>query len=94
VFEDIEEAKDGTEHGIRKRGMIEIAAQSPAESLDTSGGPVGEIGEGAIFDFAVLAEGFAEEDGGGRGTVGYGGDVDTCRLAQTKHMPSTNCTLT
>ena len=27
------------------------------------------------LDFAVLAVGFAKEDGGGRVTVGYGGDV-------------------
>jgi hypothetical protein len=25
---------------------------------------VGEVGEGAILDFAVLAEGFAQEEGG------------------------------
>jgi hypothetical protein len=45
--------------------MIEVAAESAAESLDASGRPMGEIGEGAILDFAVFAESFAEEDGGG-----------------------------
>ena len=43
--------------------MIEIATQGATESLDPRGIPMGEIGEGAIFHFAVFAEGFAEEDG-------------------------------
>ncbi len=46
--------------------MIEIATQGATESLDPSGIPMGEIGEGAIFDFTVFAEGLAEEDGGWR----------------------------
>ena len=44
--------------------MIEIATQGATESLDPSGIPMGEIGKGTIFNFAVFAEGFAEEDGG------------------------------
>jgi hypothetical protein len=45
--------------------MIEVAAERAAERFDASGRPMGEIGEGAIFDFAVFAEGFTQEDGGG-----------------------------
>jgi hypothetical protein len=36
---------------------------------------MGEIGEGAVADLAVAAEGLAEEDGGRGVAVGDGGDV-------------------
>ena len=39
------------------------------------GGEMRDVANGAGLDFAVLAVGFAEEDGGGRVTVGYGSDV-------------------
>jgi hypothetical protein len=42
---------------------------------------MGEIGEGAFSDFAVLSEGFAEEDGGGGGAVGDGLDVHGYRIS-------------
>ena len=45
-----------------------------------------EIGEGAIFHFAIFAEGFAEEDGRGRVTVGDGGDVHTDYLSHNAAM--------
>jgi hypothetical protein len=41
------------------------ALQDGAEGVDLSGRPTGEVGEGAVADFAVETEGFAEEDGGG-----------------------------
>ena len=37
--------------------------------------PMGEIGKGAGMDLAILAEAFAEEDGGRGGAIGDGGDV-------------------
>ena len=55
--------------------MIEVAAEGALEGLDAGGVPVGEIGEGALVDLAVLAEGLAEEDGGRGGAVGDGLDV-------------------
>ena len=69
--------------------MIEIATQGATESLDPSGIPMGEIGEGAIFHFTVFAEGFAEEDGGWRFAIGDGGDVHTYLLSQI-HLLSTH----
>jgi len=39
------------------------------------GGEMRDVANGAGLDFAVLAVGFAEEDGGGRVAVGHGGDV-------------------
>jgi hypothetical protein len=36
---------------------------------------VGEVGEGAVLDLAVLAEGFPEEDRGRGVAVGNGGDI-------------------
>ena len=69
--------------------MIEIATQGATESLDPSGIPMGEIGEGAILHFAVFAEGFAEEDGRWRFAIGDGGDVHTYLLSQI-HLLSTD----
>lgn len=45
------------------------------ESLDARGRPVGEIGKSAGFDLALVAEGFAQEDGRCRGAIGDGDDV-------------------
>ena len=49
-----------------------------------------EIGEGAVEDFAVLAEGFAEEDGGRGVAVGDGGDVHAYIIRQkiNKNKPN------
>src|SRR5260370_41396404 len=52
-----------------------VALEDQAQGFDLFGGPVGEIGEGAVFDFAVLAEGLAQEDGGRGIGVGHGGDI-------------------
>jgi len=73
LFQDKEHAEDGAQGRFGRCSLIEITAQSAAERLDASGVPMGEIGESAIFHFAVFAEGFAEEDGGGRLAVGDGG---------------------
>ncbi len=51
--------------GLRKRGAEGSGAlQDRAESLDLSGRPMREVGEGAVADLAVEAERFAEEEGG------------------------------
>lgn len=52
--------------GLRERGADGSSAfQDGAEGVYLSGRPMGEVGEGAVADFAVETEGFAEEDGGG-----------------------------
>jgi hypothetical protein len=50
--------------------MIEVPPKGAAEGFDASKIPVGEIGQGAIFDFAVFAEGLAKENGGGELRLG------------------------
>src|SRR5487761_578574 len=87
LFQDKEQTEDGAQgHCGGGGGLIEIAAQSAAESLDARGVPMGEIGEGAIFHFTFIAEGFAEEDGGGGIAVGDGGDVHTYLLSHTRAL--------
>jgi hypothetical protein len=49
--------------------------QQVAKGLDAGGRPVGEVGQGAILDFVVLAEGFAQEKGRRGVAVGEGGDI-------------------
>jgi hypothetical protein len=68
-------AGDAEGIGQRRRGGSRRTSQGRAESFNLLGGEMSEIGKGARFDFAVLAIGFAEEDGGWRLSVGYGGDV-------------------
>src|SRR5579883_3489067 len=60
----------------------------PSPSSESAGGrPVGEIGQGAILDLAVLAEGFAQEEGGWGVAVGDGGDVhDFCISHTIEHV--------
>jgi len=64
-------------------GLVEFAAQQAAEGFNAGGGPVGEVGEGAILDFAVLAEGFAQEEGGRGVAVGDGGDIHAFCISHT-----------
>ena len=64
--------------------MIEVAAEDLTQGLDTSRSPGGEVGEGAGFDFALVPEGLAEEDGWRRVTIGDGGDVHAYLIAQYK----------
>lgn len=40
------------------------ALQHLAQSLNFGRMPIGEIGDGAVVDLSILAEGLAEEDGG------------------------------
>ena len=56
----------GNVEGIRqrRRGGGQRSGQGGAESLKLLRGEMRDVGEGAGLDFAVLAIGFAEEDGG------------------------------
>jgi hypothetical protein len=65
-----------------------VALEDQAQGFDLFGGPVGEIGEGTIFDFAVLAEGLAQEDGGRGVAVGHDGDVHADNI--TTYLLSVN----
>jgi hypothetical protein len=72
-----EQAQDGTE--LRGQGeigrLIEFAPQEVPQSFNARGRPVGEVGEGAVLDLAVLAKGLAQEDGGRGVAVGGGRSV-------------------
>ena len=84
-----EQSKDRSQlRGQRQvGGLVEFAAQQAAQGLDAGGRPVGEIGQGAILDLAVLAEGFAQEEGGWGVAVGDGGDVhDFCISHTIEHV--------
>jgi hypothetical protein len=54
--------------------------QSAAEGLDARRIPAGEIGQGAIVDFAVV--GLAKENAGARVAIGDGGDVHADQIQQ------------
>jgi hypothetical protein len=69
--------------GLRERGAEGGGAvEDGAEGVDLSRGPVGEISESTVADLAVLAEGFAEEDGGRGVAVGDGSDVHAYSINQ------------
>ena len=93
LFEDEQEAEDEAEGGVRGGEVIEVATEGALEGLDAGGVPMGEIGEGAGIDLAVLAEGLAEEDGGPGGAVGDGGDVDVYRLSHSVNKRNTYDTI-
>ena len=73
-------AKDGGDMAMRKRakdlkGLLAgdqiLALESATQEIDLSGGPGGEIGEGALVDFGADADRFAEKDGRGK-SYGWG----------------------
>jgi hypothetical protein len=85
-MQSMESAEDGGDMAVRAgaddvKGLGERSAdgggtlEDGAEGIDLGRRPMRKIGEGAVEDFAVLAEGFAEEDGGRGVAVGYGGNV-------------------
>ena len=84
LFQDKEQTEAGAEGGFAGRELIEVAAEDLTQGLDTSRSPGGEVGEGAGFDFALVPEGLAEEDGWRRVTIGDGGDVHAYLIAQYK----------
>ena len=49
--------------------------EQDTKTLDQFGRPLGEVGEGAFLDLAVLAVGLAQEDSRGRFSIGNGFDV-------------------
>lgn len=80
-FEPAESAECGGDVTVRKRALNQDSAgsvhegfslQNAAQGIDLGFGPIGEILEGSLDDFAVLAEALAQEDGGGRVAVGDG----------------------
>ena len=48
----------------------DTAFEEDAQTIDDVIGTLGEVGDGAFLDFAVLAEGLAEEDGRGELRLG------------------------
>ena len=77
-------AEDGGDMAMGKRaedlkglfaGDQILTLQDAAQEVDLSGGPGGEIGEGAFVDLGADADGFTEEDGRGRVAVGDGFDI-------------------
>src|SRR6202034_4430660 len=74
----------------RHRGLIEVSAQSSAQSRHPFRRPVREVGEGAVLDLAVLAEGLAQQDRRGRVAVGHDCDVhaniNSISLAQSQDI--------
>ena len=63
LVECVEKTEDGTAGGFGSGVAIEFAPQETSEGGDAGSGPGGDVEEGAIFDFAILAEGLAKEDG-------------------------------
>jgi hypothetical protein len=69
--------------GLRQRGTEGgIALQDGAERIDFGWGPVGEIGDGAVVDLAILAEALTQEDSGRGVAVGDDGDVHVDRIRE------------
>ena len=57
---------------VRRRLMT---FEQEAQARNNAFGPVSEIGQGAVFDLALLAEGLAQENAGGRIAVGDRFDI-------------------
>src|SRR5258708_34215238 len=94
LFQRIQQAKDWTERGFGERRMIEVTPEGAAEGCDARKIPVGEIGQGAIFDFAVFAVGLAKENGGGRLAIGDRGYVHADQIQQLFTYVKENLTIT
>ena len=67
-----------------------LAPEHAAQGLDLLGGPVGEVGEGALVDLLPLASGDTEQNRGWRGAVGDDVDVHginrVLKKTNVKHM--------
>jgi hypothetical protein len=53
-----------------KREGVQFTAEESAEDFDARGGPRGEVGDRAFFNFGAFPEGLAEEDSGGELRLG------------------------
>jgi len=88
LLEHIEQAENGTERGsFGKHRLIEIAAQGGPEGLDTRRRPLGEIGEGAIFDFTPSRKASRRRMAGMYIPTGIGdltGPLDLCPPRKTR----------
>jgi hypothetical protein len=58
-----------------------VAFEDQAQGFDLLGRPVGDIGKGAIFDFAVFAEGLAQEEGRRGAAVRHNCDIHADHIA-------------
>jgi hypothetical protein len=66
---------DDVESMRKRRADGNGAFQDGAEGIELGGGPMGEVGEGAVADLAVEAKGLAEEESGRGVAIRDGGDV-------------------
>src|SRR5260370_40450487 len=82
LMERMEEAEDRAAGGLGNGGQVEFAAEQTAESGDPGSRPGGEVGDGAVLDFAVLAERFTEEHGWGRAAIGDLRHVHNCIISE------------
>src|SRR5262245_17482701 len=77
--------------GTRQRGADGgIALQHGPQRIDFSGWPVGEIGDGAVVDFAVFAEALAEEDSGRGVAIGDNGYIHVDRVQEISYEHKRN----
>jgi len=93
-------AEDGGDVTVRKRADdVEgiwgkradegVAFEDLAERFDLGGGPVGQVGEGAVVDLTPLAKGLTKEDGGRGVAIGYGGYVHVYYISLYQHIVNT-----
>jgi hypothetical protein len=87
---------DDVESLRKRRADRSGAFQDGAESIDLGGGPMGEVGKGAVADLAIETKGLAEEDSGRGVAVRDGGDVHAYIISHiysnNKHYYSTYMT--
>ena len=80
--------------GLWQRGTDGSGAlQDGAQGVDFGWGPVGEIGDGSVADFAVVTEALAQEDGGRGIAVGDDGDVHVYMIGQLARDYKHNSTI-
>ena len=80
--------------GVGQVGGGRAALEDLAEGFDFVGGPVGEVGEGAVADLAVVAKAFAQQDGWRGVTVTDNRDVPDYRYRTSSFRSITKTTNT